>query len=144
MSLLELMMAGALLALLAAIAIPSYQQYVDTARDKAAVSDIALISEAIQRYYTNHLQLPSSLADINYDTQLDPWGHPYRYLNFEHANRGQMRKDRNLVPINSDYDLYSVGKDGVSQPPLTAAPSRDDIVRAGDGSFIGLASQYVP
>lgn len=144
MSLLELMMAGALLALLAAIAIPSYQQYVDTARDKAAVGDIALISEAVQRYYTNHLALPATLADIQYSSYLDPWGHPYQYLNFAHATRGQMRKDRNLVPINSDYDLYSMGKDGASSPPLTAATSRDDIVRAADGSFIGLASQYVP
>lgn len=144
MSLLELMMAGALLALLAAIAVPSYQHYIDSARDRAAVSDIALMSEAIQRYYTNHLALPTSLADINYGSYLDPWGHSYQYLNLANARRSQMRKDRNLVPINSDYDLYSMGKDGVSSPPLTASQSRDDIVRAADGSFIGLASDYVP
>jgi general secretion pathway protein G len=53
-----------------------------------------------------------------------------------------MRKDRNLVPINSDYDLYSVGPDGDSSLPLTAATSRDDIVRANDGRFIGKAEDY--
>jgi general secretion pathway protein G len=53
-----------------------------------------------------------------------------------------MRKDKNLVPINSEYDLYSVGPDGDSVPPLTAQPSRDDIVMANDGKFIGLASDY--
>lgn len=144
MSLIELMMAVALLALVAAIAIPSYQQYVDTARDRAAVADIAEIAQAIQRYDTQNYRLPATLADVGQGARVDPWGHAYRYLNFANANRGQMRKDRNLVPINSDYDLYSMGKDGATLPPLTAKPSRDDIVRAGDGSFIGLASEYVP
>ena len=46
------------------------------------------------------------------------------------------------VPINSSYDLFSQGKDGQSSPPLTASASRDDIVRANDGDFIGLASRY--
>jgi len=55
---------------------------------------------------------------------------------------GQARKDRFLVPLNSDYDLYSKGQDGESVAPLTAAKSRDDIIRANDGGFIGLASEY--
>jgi len=55
---------------------------------------------------------------------------------------GQARKDRFLVPLNSDYDLYSAGKDGESRPPLSAQMSQDDIVRANDGAYIGLASQY--
>ena len=55
---------------------------------------------------------------------------------------GQARKDRFLVPLNSDYDLYSAGKDGESAPPLGAAQSRDDVVRANNGAYIGLASGY--
>jgi general secretion pathway protein G len=46
------------------------------------------------------------------------------------------------VPLNSDYDLYSSGPDGESRSPLTAAPSRDDIVRANNGGYIGLAGEY--
>ena len=52
------------------------------------------------------------------------------------------RKDRFLVPINSDYDLYSMGKDRESIAPLTAKKSHDDIVRANDGAFVGLASDF--
>ncbi|MCG6963484.1 MAG: prepilin-type cleavage/methylation domain-containing protein, partial [Acidobacteria bacterium] len=37
---------------------------------------------------------------------------------------------------------YSMGPDGKSQPPLTAKASRDDIVRAGNGSFVGVAIDY--
>ncbi len=48
------------------------------------------------------------------------------------------------MPINSDYDLWSSGKDGASSPPLTAKPSRDDIVRANNGRFVGLASDFDP
>ena len=53
-------------------------------------------------------------------------------------------KDKSLHPLNSDYDLYSMGKDGASTGPLTAKASRDDVVRANDGRFIGLAKDYEP
>ncbi len=34
------------------------------------------------------------------------------------------------------------GRDRQSIPPLTAKVSQDDILRANDGAFIGLASTY--
>ena len=46
------------------------------------------------------------------------------------------------APYRRQYDLYSVGPDGESVPPLTAKHSRDDIVMANDGGFIGVASDY--
>ena len=55
---------------------------------------------------------------------------------------GQARKVKFLVPINSRYDLYSMGKDGASVSPLTAKSSRDDIIMANDGGFVGLAKNY--
>jgi general secretion pathway protein G len=55
---------------------------------------------------------------------------------------GQARKDRFLVPINTDFDLYSVGRDGESVASLAAVKSRDDVVRAANGAFIGLASKF--
>jgi len=54
----------------------------------------------------------------------------------------ERRKDNSMIPVNSDYDLYSPGTDGRSEASFTAAPSRDDVVRAKDGAYIGLASQY--
>ncbi len=58
------------------------------------------------------------------------------------ASRGAARKDRRLNPINSDFDLYSVGRDGESAGPLTAHKSQDDVIRGSDGGFIGLARNY--
>jgi general secretion pathway protein G len=75
----------------------------------------------------------------------DAWGNPYEYLRIagpSPPNRGQLRKDKNLVPINSDFDLYSMGPDGDSKKPLTAKASRDDIIRAADGAFVGAAEDY--
>jgi general secretion pathway protein G len=102
-----------------------------------------MLQEEIENYQMNNGGLPNSLDDIGRGSLTDVWGNPYRYLNFatEHGV-GHMRKDRFLVPLNTDYDLYSMGKDGKSQTPLTAAASRDDIVRANNGEFIGLASAY--
>ncbi|MSR24620.1 MAG: hypothetical protein EXR96_05970 [Nitrospiraceae bacterium] len=52
------------------------------------------------------------------------------------------RKDRFLVPINSDYDLYSMGPDGQSSQPLTVPVSMDDIIHASDGAYVGLAENF--
>ncbi len=48
------------------------------------------------------------------------------------------------MPINSDFDLYSMGPDGRSVSPLTSSLSRDDIVRANNGRFVGTAASYDP
>ncbi|MHC5066220.1 MAG: type IV pilin protein [Planctomycetota bacterium] len=54
----------------------------------------------------------------------------------------QMRRDRNMLPLNSDFDLFSLGPDHLSEPAITAAVSLDDVIRADDGSFIGVAREY--
>jgi general secretion pathway protein G len=133
----------AIIMTVSAIAVPNLQAALDDARIARAVSDINTIETDIASYQTEYGSLPVTLADIGDDALLDPWGNPYQYLNFAYTKgKGKMRKDRFLVPINSDYDLYSMGKDGKSVPPITAAESQDDIIRANDGSFVGLASQY--
>jgi general secretion pathway protein G len=143
---LELMLAIALAAILMAIAVPTYYSYLNRSKEQTAIADMQAIEQQLKTYEVLSEQgtLPASLADLGVPIPLDPWGQPYQYLNLDGANRGQMRKDRSLVPINTDYDLYSMGPDGRSVAPLTAAMSRDDIVRAGNGSFIGVASDYVP
>jgi len=52
------------------------------------------------------------------------------------------RKDRFLVPINSDFDLYSRGADGLTQAALSDPVSRDDVIRGEDGAYYGLAEKF--
>lgn len=144
-TIIELLVAIAVIAALAAIAVPSYQNYRDKALVAQAKSDIKDLDVLITRYYADNMSFPDGLADIGKAGTLDPWKQPYRYLRLsplDSSKTGQVRKDKNLVPINADFDLYSMGKDGASSPPLTAAASRDDIVRGSNGRFVGLASDY--
>jgi general secretion pathway protein G len=141
-TLVELLIALAILGVVAGLALPSYTRYRDRVAVVQAVSDITGMHIGLQRYIDDHKAPPSSLAPIGATGKLDPWGRSYVYLNLQTAGISKARKNKNLVPINTQYDLYSKGKDGDSTPPLTAAKSRDDVVLANDGGFIGRASDY--
>jgi general secretion pathway protein G len=137
------MFAVLVLGILTTAGVAGYQRYVMRMQTTRTIADISEIQLAIDKFELNRGALPDTLADIGLGGQLDPWGNAYQYLNFANImGNGQVRKDRNLVPINTDYDLYSMGPDGRSVPPLTASMSRDDIVRANDGRFIGKAEDY--
>jgi len=142
-TLIELLVTLAILAVLATFAMVAYNGYTDTVKVASAIKQINAMSIVINDYYSEYKRFPDSLKDVALDTLKDPWGNPYQYLNIATAsNIGMVRKDHNLVPLNTDYDLYSMGKDGLSVPPLTAKSSRDDIVRANNGSFVGMGSDY--
>ena len=141
-TLLELMLVLALLGILAAIAVPTYKGTVERTRTDRAIADVAALSIKIDRFELNSGALPDTLAEAGIDDAIDPWGRAYAYLNLDGASIGDSRKNGALNPINTDYDLYSLGPDGDSKKPLTAAASRDDIVRANDGAFIGKAEDY--
>lgn len=142
-TLVELLIVLAVLMTITAIAVPNLVAAIDSARIAKAVGDIRAMETEIALYESQNNKLPNTLADIGRPNFLDPWGTPYQYLNFANAKgKGQMRKDRFLVPLNSDYDLYSMGKDRKTVAPITAKDSLDDILRANDGSYLGLASQF--
>lgn len=141
-TLMELMLGIAILGIAVTIAIPSYERYIERTRIAQAITDMRAIEIAVNSYFLDFEEYPPNLDAAGVGGRLDPWDNPYLYTNLATATRGQARKDRNLVPINTDYDLSSAGPDGRSRPPLTAAHSRDDIVRANNGNYLGPASEY--
>ncbi len=144
LTLIELVIILLIIGTLTGIAVPSFTHYLDQARTIRAIAEIQGIEQRIAVMELSFDPLPTTLADLGW-TQLDPWGHPYQYLNFAAAGpayKGKARKDKFLVPLNSTYDLYSMGKDGQSQAPLTVKSSWDDVIRANDGEYVGLASGY--
>ena len=138
-TLVELMAAVTIIGTLAAIALPKTRDAIDRAKVASAIGDIHAIAVDLDSQDT----LPDALTFFG-PVRLDPWGNPYEYNKFP-VTKGAppgARKDRFLVPINSYYDLYSIGKDSTSSPALTAKGSQDDVIRANDGGYIGLASKY--
>jgi general secretion pathway protein G len=143
--LIELMITLVVAALLLSIAVPAYDRFVDRAKVARAIGDVGTISIEIGKFQLrNNNALPNTLDELGVDVPLDPWGTPYAYLNIVAAGpgNGAFRKDKNLNPLNSDFDLYSSGEDKDSKGPLSAKASRDDIVRANNGAFIGLGEDY--
>lgn len=191
-TLIELMLAVAIVGVLSSLAIPNYLGFLEKARIARTVAEMNGIAKEIFGYAFPDGQYPDSLAQIGWDQRLDPWGNPYQYYRLNCTNPafsrldpiaptgdgpdelvlpanarsfqpeahvslaaamgnldglihlvvgggasapvtpgpggggppcgsiGGARKDRFLVPINSDFDLYSMGKDGQSVGPLTA------------------------
>jgi len=141
-TLIETLMVVAILGTLAAIAIPNYISYREKAKVSQAIAEIKHIETQIADFFLENNRFPNSLGELQSASFNDPWGRPYRYLPVPGTPQGQLRKDRFLVPVNTDFDLYSMGPDGLSQPPFTANASRDDIVRASNGGYVGLAANY--
>jgi general secretion pathway protein G len=143
-SLIELLIVIAVVGILSGIAIPWYMSYREKVKIENCKLGIKVIETAVKNYGIENNGYPNSLADVKLGDMTDPWGRPYEYLRINGGTTGlgKMRKDKSMVPINTDFDLYSVGPDGKSAVALTAKNSHDDIIRANDGQFIGLASEY--
>ncbi len=158
-TMIETLIALAILSILIAVAIPSYKSYQTktlVAQCKADLSDIAM---RLERFKAFNYAYPWDLAELG-SIPLDPWGNGYLYLDLSNVNdksgkvnqdsagnqtkgkKPTARKKKNLKPLNSDYDLFSAGEDGAYRANVSASESLDDCIRADDGAFIGLAGDY--
>lgn len=145
MTLVEVLIVMAILAILASISSFVYLGYVDRAKMYAAINSISMLSTELTSYGMDTGVYPQSLAAIGRDGPVDPWGNTFEYVNIMNGGaniKSKARKDKFLVPINSDFDLYSKGPNGESVPSLNAKKSKDDIIRANDGQYIGLAGGF--
>jgi general secretion pathway protein G len=138
----EMMVSVALVGVLATLAALTYNSATYKGQVATAKTDIFTLSSEVATYASTHDTYPASLSDIGESAKLDPWGNPYVYYNVFANGKGGARKDHALNPINTDFDLYSMGKDGRSKPQITQKDSLDDVIRARDGAFIGLASDF--
>jgi len=149
-TLIEVILIVAIIGTLSALLVPGYTNLLEKARINQTIKDIIKISRELDDFLIDNGTLPETLDEFIQDSKplnlIDPWGNLYEFLVIlgkkKNEVQGKWRKDRFLVPINSDYDLYSMGKDEDTKAPFTAHASWDDIVRASDGQFFGLAHKY--
>ncbi len=111
----ELVVTLLIIAILTAIALPYFAEYRNRAKTIAAQGDIYHAEAVIELYFGTNHSLPSSISDLQGIATIDPWGRPYVYYNIEVNGKGHARKDHALNPLNTDYDFYSVGADGLTK-----------------------------
>ncbi len=142
-TLIELLIVAAVVAILAGIAYATYGWAIDRARVAATIGDLGEIHMQVQMFDLNNRRHPTSLAEIGMDGMIDPWGNEYQYLSFDNVQgNGPKRKNRGMVPVNTSYDVYSMGPDGETATPFTSVSARDDIVMAVDGAFFGKVGEF--
>ena len=77
-TLIELLIVVAILAVLAAIAIPMVASRIDEARASANVANIRLLQSAVDLYYLDCSQYPTDFqGDLTADSGVDGWNGPY-------------------------------------------------------------------
>ena len=141
-TLIELMIVLAIIATLAAMAIPVYSEFITQVRIKRAIIELRMIADELDEFAAARGDYPKNLSEIGRHIK-DPWGREYRYLSHKGLKgKGSVRKDKSTNPINTDYDLYSIGKDGKTALPLTSAHGRDDVVRGLNGKYYGLGKDF--
>ena len=153
-TIIEILMGLAILSVLLGIVLPTYQEHRNRVDIAMAKKDIVMISQRLERFHSLNYHYPEYLSDVGFNRQ-DPWGNEYQYLNLDDVDpksgkikdgskgpKPSARKKRNLKPLNTDYDLFSMGKDGDYRPNVSAQSSLDDIIRADDGDYIDYAEDY--
>ena len=139
----ELIVVITIIGILSTIGLSVYKYFIDKARNTRAVAEIRMYEREVMNFLNDTERLPDALAELGLEITQDPWKNPYQYINFDTSPGAEdNRRTKGANPLNTDYDLYSMGKNGISAPVLTDDVSQDDIIRADDGAYTGLASGY--
>ncbi len=155
----ELMVVITIIGILSTIGLNVYTHFIDSARNTRAVAEIRMYEKEVMNFLNDTERLPDcdEVAELGLGVTLDPWKNRYKYINFDTSpgaednrrtkgakgkGKGKGKGLEKGSPLNTDYDLYSMGKDGMSEPALTDDVSKDDIMRADDGGYAGLALGY--
>lgn len=139
-SLVELITVLGIVAALATMAIPTYSAYLRTVQNGRCVADLRTLDKAVTAYILDNNGPPpgNNLSVIGTSAnQLDPWGRAYIYQNLT-TDASNALEDQFGVALNTDYDLYSKGFDGISGQLYTDPGSGDDIARFNNGTFVGM------
>ena len=157
-TLVEILVVVTLIGTLALLAMPAYEHALHMAQVTRAMGDVKNVGREAQLQSLLKGCLPSSLTDMDLGYLRDPWGRQYTYGVIAKPQQAgpplctacsggcitiaQARQNSALVPVNSDFDLYSAGRDAVTDLVVTTPNSADDIVRANDGGYVGLGADY--
>ncbi|MGI9626189.1 MAG: type II secretion system protein [Longimicrobiales bacterium] len=145
-TLIELAVVVSFLGVITTIAIPRWHAGVEESRVARAIGDVRAIEMAIVTYKRSQREWPDDLADVGYGGAQDPWGNAYVYHVTDGSKKNdekiKSKKDKFFKPLNSDFDLYSPGPDGLTEENIDHKTSLDDVVRAINGRYVGTGAGY--
>jgi len=142
LTIIELMLVVMLIGILAAIALPAYSNYQEKVKVAQAVTDISAMGAKLEAFWEDAREYPDTLGAL-FPGAKDPWGNAYVYTRLsDKGAKGKARKDHKLNPINSHFDLFSMGKDGTYKTQVDNKDSLDDVIWARDGRFVGKAEDF--
>lgn len=137
-TLVELVVVTGIIGVLATLAIPTYNNFIDRAKIARAKSEVRMLETEINAYRYDINAFPVDLAAIHRDGLIDPWGRGYVY------SRPPARRLFGEI-LNDDYDVYCLGADGLTADSVFVEGGgfgNDDIVRARNGVFIGSGVDF--
>jgi type II secretion system protein G len=146
LTLVELIVVIAILGVLALMALPAFSEFRDKVKISRTVGEIRSLEKDLIAYAADNGRYPDNLAVINRNNLKDPWGHGYAYYLIPLDHTGAYKEYGGTGWLNNDFDLYSMGVDGLTDNEIVAPPAKndssDDIVRGGDGGVVELGSEW--
>ncbi|MBI5179228.1 MAG: type II secretion system major pseudopilin GspG [Nitrospinae bacterium] len=113
-SLIELLVVMVIIGLLAGLVGPRLFRHVDTAKQKDASAQIAMLEEALDLYRLDHHKYPATeegLASLKTylkkEVPSDPWGNPYHY-----KSPGEEEREYEIVSNGADN---APGGEGINE-----------------------------
>jgi general secretion pathway protein G len=140
-TLVELLIVVAIVGLLAVMVSLGFQDFIEKAKIARATEEIRSLEKEIIAYSTDKASYPPLLDDIGRQSLKDPWGNLYVYDQLCPPADGCSR-EAGGSPLNTDFDLYSKGANGATDPSIFHDDSLDDIIRGKNGSFANIALKW--
>ena len=120
-TLIELLVVVAIIGVLAGIAIPAYNSYVDKARKTVAISTLDTVRKDFELYHIDHQEYPPK--PIDFVTGIDNSGRTaFSATLLDQTNKDLTLVSYNTATNNSTYTLIAKAKDK-DQTEITLTPS---------------------
>lgn len=141
-TMIEILVVMGILCILVFLSLPLYNELRNKAKVSVCMEDLRTLEKEIYAYSLSNGSYPVNLTKINRGEMRDPWGNLYIYDRIPHSDGTDAYVDTGRHDINTDFDLYSKGKDGASTLDLTDSSADDDIIHGANGGYVGLGSNY--